>query len=169
MRGGLLGLAMNHTPAHIARSVLEGCAFALRDIVDRLDALGLGRGEVRIVSGGAQKPVGGDQGQCARRPVRRVLTEEATAVSAAMVAGVGTGFFRTSPQHRLPSARTAAIDTTPRRPRSTRTPTAAIAAFDRRIRAGVLVLKQPTSSPRFVGSADVARFVGSADAALAGG
>ena len=44
MRGGLLGLAMNHTPAHVARAVLEGCAFALRDIVERLDALGLGRG-----------------------------------------------------------------------------------------------------------------------------
>ena len=27
MRGGLLGLAMNHTPAHVARAVLEGCAF----------------------------------------------------------------------------------------------------------------------------------------------
>ena len=37
-----------------ARSVLEGCAYALRDIVDRLDALGLGHGEVRIVGGGAR-------------------------------------------------------------------------------------------------------------------
>ena len=54
MRGGLLGLAMNHTPAHVARAVLEGCAFALRDIVERLDALGLGRGEIRIVGGGAR-------------------------------------------------------------------------------------------------------------------
>jgi hypothetical protein len=28
-------LAMNHPPALVARAVLEGCAFALRDIVDR--------------------------------------------------------------------------------------------------------------------------------------
>ena len=94
MRGALLGLAMNHTPAHVARAVLEGCAFALRDIVERLDALGLGRGEVRIVGGGARDNLwAAIKASVLGRPVRRVLTEEATAVGAAMVAGVGTEFF----------------------------------------------------------------------------
>jgi xylulokinase len=94
MRGALLGLAMNHTPAHVARAVLEGCAFALRDIVERLDALGIGRGEVRIVGGGARDNLWATiKASVLGRPVRRVLTEEATAVGAAMVAGVGTGFF----------------------------------------------------------------------------
>lgn len=94
MRGGLLGLAMNHTPAHIARAVLEGCAYALRDIVERLDALGLGHGEVRIVGGGARDDLWVTiKANVLGRPVRRVQTEEATAVGAAMVAGVGTGFF----------------------------------------------------------------------------
>ena len=95
MRGGLLGLAMNHTPAHVARAVLEGCAFALRDIVERLDALGLGRGEIRIVGGGARDNLWATiKASVLGRPVRRVLTEEATAVGAAMVAGVGTGVLR---------------------------------------------------------------------------
>jgi xylulokinase len=94
MRGGLLGLAMNHTPAHVARAVLEGCAFALRDIVDRLDALGLGHGEIRIVGGGARDDLWATiKANVLGRPVRRVLTKEATAVGAAMVAGVGTGVF----------------------------------------------------------------------------
>ena len=94
MRGGLLGLAMNHTPAHVARAVLEGCAFALRDIVERLDALGLGHGELRIVGGGARDDLWATiKASVLGRPVRRVLTDEATAVGAAMVAGVGTGFF----------------------------------------------------------------------------
>jgi xylulokinase len=94
MRGGFLGLAMNHTSAHVARAVLEGCAYALRDIVERLDALGLGRGEVRIVGGGARDNLWASiKASVLGRPVRRVLTEEATAVGAAMVAGVGTGFF----------------------------------------------------------------------------
>ena len=35
-------------------SVLEGCTFALRDIVDRLDAMGLGGDEIRVVGGGAR-------------------------------------------------------------------------------------------------------------------
>jgi len=94
MRGGLLGLAMNHTQAHVARAVLEGCAYALRDIVERLDALGLGRGEIRIVGGGARDNLWATiKASVLGRPVRRVLTEEATAVGAAMVAGVGSGFF----------------------------------------------------------------------------
>ncbi|RDH74833.1 hypothetical protein DVS77_29660 [Mycolicibacterium moriokaense] len=94
MRGALLGLAMNHTSAHAARAVLEGCAYALRDIVERLDALGLGHGEVRIVGGGARDDLWASiKADVLGRPVRRVLTEEATAVGAAMVAGVGVGMF----------------------------------------------------------------------------
>ena len=94
MRGAFLGLAMNHTSAHAARAVLEGCAYALRDIVDRLDALGLGHGEVRIVGGGARDDLWASiKANVLGRPVRRVLTQEATAVGAAMVAGVGAGVF----------------------------------------------------------------------------
>ena len=94
MRGAFLGLAMNHTSAHVARAVLEGCAYALRDIVERLDALGLGHGEVRIVGGGARDDLwAAIKASVLGRPVRRVLTEEATAVGAAMVAGVGAGVF----------------------------------------------------------------------------
>ncbi|MBS1693938.1 MAG: hypothetical protein JST91_17125 [Actinobacteria bacterium] len=94
MRGGLLGLAMNHTSAHLARAVLEGCAYALRDIVERLEALGLGQGEIRIVGGGARDDLWATiKADVLGRPVRRVLTKEATAVGAAMVAGVGAGFF----------------------------------------------------------------------------
>ena len=94
MRGAFLGLGMNHTSAHIARAVLEGCAYALRDIVDRLDALQLGHGEVRIVGGGARDDLWASiKADVLGRPVRRVLSEEATAVGAAMVAGVGSGMF----------------------------------------------------------------------------
>jgi len=94
MRGAFLGLAMNHTSAHAARAVLEGCAYALRDIVDRLDALGLGHGEIRIVGGGARDDLWASiKADVLGRPVRRVLTQEATAVGAAMIAGVGAGMF----------------------------------------------------------------------------
>jgi xylulokinase len=94
MRGAFLGLGMNHTSAHIARAVLEGCAYALRDIIDRLDALDLGHGEVRIVGGGARDDLWASiKADVLGRPVRRVLSEEATAVGAAMVAGVGSGMF----------------------------------------------------------------------------
>ena len=54
MRGVFGGLGMNHGPARLARSVLEGCAFALNDVLGRLDALGLGGAEIRVVGGGAR-------------------------------------------------------------------------------------------------------------------
>jgi xylulokinase len=93
MRGAFTGLAMNHDGHHLARAVLEGCAFALRDIVDRLAALGLG-GEVRVVGGGARSPLWLQiKADVLGRPVRPVLAAEATALGAAILAGAAAGTF----------------------------------------------------------------------------
>ena len=54
MRGVFAGLAMNHDRRHLARAVVEGCAFALRDVLGRMDALGLAGQEIRVVGGGAR-------------------------------------------------------------------------------------------------------------------
>ena len=43
MRGTFAGLALSHTSHTLARAVLEGCAYALRDVVERFATLGLGR------------------------------------------------------------------------------------------------------------------------------
>lgn len=94
MRGAFAGLAMNHDDAHLCRAVLEGCAYALRDIVDRLDALGLVKDEVRVVGGGARSPLWLQiKADVMDRPVRPVLAEEPTALGAAMLAGVAGGAF----------------------------------------------------------------------------
>jgi xylulokinase len=99
-QGDIFALAREAPPAsdgvlfHVARAVLEGCAYALRDIVDRLGALHLAQGEVRIVGGGARDDLWASiKADVLGRPVRRVLSDEATAVGAAMVAGVGAGVF----------------------------------------------------------------------------
>ena len=56
-RGVFAGLSLNHGRAHLYRALLEGCTFAVRDIVDRLDAMGLGADEIRVVGGGARSRV----------------------------------------------------------------------------------------------------------------
>ena len=64
VRGVFAGLSLNHGGGHLARAVLEGCAFALRDIVVRLDAHGARRS--RDPRGGRrrpQSPVDADQGR----------------------------------------------------------------------------------------------------------
>jgi xylulokinase len=121
MRGAFAGLAMNHCDAHLARAVLEGCAYALRDIVDRLDALGLAGDEVRVVGGGARSALWLQiKADVINRPVRPVLAEEPTALGAAMLAGVAAGAFSdfddavqrgvaTAPEPILPNPERAAI------------------------------------------------------------
>jgi xylulokinase len=94
MRGVFAGLAMPHTSATMARAVLEGCAFALRDVADRFAALGLGHDEIRVVGGGAVSETWMQiKADVTGRPVRRVLVPEATAHGAALLAGVAAGVF----------------------------------------------------------------------------
>ena len=94
MRGVFAGMGMNTGAPQLARAVLEGCAFALRDVVDRLDALGLAGGEVRIAGGGHRSALWCRiKADVLNRPVHRVLAEEATALGAAMIAGVAAGTF----------------------------------------------------------------------------
>jgi xylulokinase len=53
-RGVIAGAAMDHDRSDLCRAVLEGCAFALRDCVDRLDALVGPVDEIRVTGGGAR-------------------------------------------------------------------------------------------------------------------
>jgi xylulokinase len=94
MRGTFAGLAMSHASHTMARAVLEGCAFALRDVVERFTALGLGRDEIRVVGGGAASDTWMQiKADVTGRPIHRVTVKEATALGAALLAGVAAGIF----------------------------------------------------------------------------
>ena len=94
MRGAFAGLAMNHGGEHLARAVLEGCAYALRDIVDRFGALGIGGDEIRVVGGGARSPLWLQiKADVTGLPVRPCRGDAATSAGAAMLAGVAAGNF----------------------------------------------------------------------------
>jgi xylulokinase len=95
MRGVFAGLAMNHDRRHLARAVVEGCAFALRDVLSRLDALGLAGPEIRVVGGGARSELWLQiKADVTGRTVRAVLADEPTALGAAALAGLAAGVFR---------------------------------------------------------------------------
>jgi xylulokinase len=94
MRGCFAGLSLNHGPAHMARAVLEGCAYALRDIVGRFAALGLGGGEIRVVGGGARSSLWMQiKADVTGTPARAVTGDHATSAGAAMLAAVAAGYF----------------------------------------------------------------------------
>ncbi len=94
MRGVFAGLAMNHDARHLARAVVEGCTYALADVLGRLDALGLAGREIRVVGGGARSELWLQvKADVTGRPVRPVLAAEPTATGAAVLAGLAAGTF----------------------------------------------------------------------------
>ena len=94
MRGVFAGLAMPTTSHSLARAVLEGCAFALRDVTDRFRDLELGLDEIRVVGGGAASETWMQiKADVTGRPVRRVDVRHASAMGAALLASVAAGIF----------------------------------------------------------------------------
>ena len=94
MRGSFAGLSLGSDVAHLARATVEGCAFALRDVVDRLESLGVDASELRVVGGGARSDLWLQiKADVTGRPVRRILGDCATSTGAAMLAGVASDVF----------------------------------------------------------------------------
>ena len=91
-RGVFHGLTLAHTRAHLFRAVLEGSAFALRDILEAMRAAGLETRRLTIVGGGAKgrlwRQIKADVTGLAVRVPENV---ETTATGAAMLAAVGAG------------------------------------------------------------------------------
>ncbi len=93
-RASFSGLAIGHDRRHLARAVIEGCAFALRDIVDRLTALGLAGDTIRVVGGGARGRFALQVKADVTGSRIEVLGEpEATAFGAALIAATAVGWF----------------------------------------------------------------------------
>lgn len=93
-RASFSGLTLSHDRRHIARAVIEGCAFALRDIVDRLSALGLAGESIRVVGGGARNRLGLQIKADVTGSRIEVLSEpEATAFGAGLIAATAAGWF----------------------------------------------------------------------------
>lgn len=53
-RGALHGLTPAHGRGAVARAVMEGCAFAMRDVIDRMRALGVATDRILVLGGGAR-------------------------------------------------------------------------------------------------------------------
>jgi xylulokinase len=94
-RGAFVGLTIAHDRRHLARAVLEGVAFGLRDGLDQIVATGIpAPTQIRASGGGIASAVW-------RQILADVLDAEITAVSttegaafgAAMLAAVGAGWF----------------------------------------------------------------------------
>jgi xylulokinase len=115
-RAGWFGLTAAHGRAHLARALLEGNAFALRDVLEAIRAAGQTPTELVCVAGGAR-------GDLLRRiradvtglPATRPDDVETTARGAAMLAATGAGMHPDvrAAAHAMAGARLEPIDPDP--------------------------------------------------------
>jgi xylulokinase len=93
-RGIWHGLSLRHDPARLARSVYEGLTLALRELVDAYRRAGYGITEARLAGGGSRSAFWrGLKADIWGVPVRWAAHENATALGAALLAGVASGVF----------------------------------------------------------------------------
>ena len=93
-RGTFFGFSLSHTRKHFVRALLEGSAYAVRDITDQMRNIGLEPEQIRVVGGGAQSRLWRQiKADVTGLPVALPQTTETTALGAGMLALVGTGLM----------------------------------------------------------------------------
>jgi xylulokinase len=94
-RGAFVGFTDGHTRAHCSRAVFEGVAFAVRDVLERSQAVAGVRPEALRVSGGAARSALWNQikADVSGLLVQQMAVSDAACLGAALLAGVGVGTF----------------------------------------------------------------------------
>jgi xylulokinase len=90
-RAALVGLAANHTRAHVVRAILEGVSFSLRDTLTIFAEMEVPVEKIMLGGGGARSPLWRQiQAEVYGRTVAVAEAEEGAAYGAALLAGVGS-------------------------------------------------------------------------------
>jgi len=93
-KGVFFGLSLLHTKAHMARAILEGVAFGMRDSVEIIRGMGIPIDQIRAAGGGARSELWRQiQADVNGAPIVTINVDEGPAFGAALLAGVGTGMF----------------------------------------------------------------------------
>ena len=95
-RGTFAGFTLAHNRGHFFRALLEGSAYAVRDITTQMQAAGIELRELRVVGGGAKSRLWNQiKADVTGLPVNVPEITETTALGAAFLALVGTGAYAT--------------------------------------------------------------------------
>ena len=93
-RGALHGLSAAHDRPHIARAVLEGLAFACREVSERLAQLGLPHREALVLGGGTHSDLWLQiRADALGIPHHVAARSDTCAIGAAMIAAVAAGLY----------------------------------------------------------------------------
>jgi len=93
-RGVIFGLTLGHRKEHVTRAILEGCAYALRDVIDHTEKLGLNVNRITTAGGGARGRLWRQiKADVTNRRTVKPSNEEVTAFGAVLLAAVGAGAY----------------------------------------------------------------------------
>ena len=94
-RGVFIGLTASTTRCNFARAIFEGTAFALRQVIERIDSVAQGSGvEIRTVGGGTKNALWNQiKADVLKRPLSVLEFQETGTLGAALMAGVGSGAY----------------------------------------------------------------------------
>lgn len=94
-RGAFVGLTLKHTRGHIARAIMEGVAFAMRDSLALIQGLGVPVKQIRASGGGSKSLLWRQiQADVFGQKACTINAEQGPAFGVALLAAVGAGAFK---------------------------------------------------------------------------
>jgi xylulokinase len=94
-RGAFIGLTLKHGRGHLARAIMEGVAFAMRDSLEIIKSLNVPVRQIRASGGGSKSPLWRQiQADVFGQKAVTINAEEGPAFGVALLAAVGAGAFK---------------------------------------------------------------------------
>lgn len=94
-RGCFVGLTLKHTRGHLARAIMEGVTYAMRDSLEIIRQMGVPVRQVRASGGGAKSRLWRQlQADVFGKNVVTINAEQGPAFGVALLAAVGSGAFK---------------------------------------------------------------------------
>ena len=94
-RGSLVGLTLKHGRGHVARAIMEGVTYAMRDSLEIIHSMGVPVRQIRVSGGGAKSELWRQlQADVFGQNVVTINAEQGPAYGVALLAAVGAGAYR---------------------------------------------------------------------------
>jgi len=95
-KGAFIGLSLRHTMAYMARAVMEGVAYGMRDSVEIIREMGIPVTQIRASGGGARSALWRQiMADTSHAPMVTINVDEGPAYGAAILASVAAGLYGT--------------------------------------------------------------------------
>lgn len=93
-RAAFIGLSLMHGKPEMARAILEGVAFGMRDSVEIMKGMGIPISQIRISGGGARSPLWRQiMADVCNIPIVTINIDEGPAYGAGLLASISAGMF----------------------------------------------------------------------------